>query len=117
VLLIALLDTGVPVWALDAEQVDGPLGIRLSTDGEPLGRAEGAAPLAADRLVVADAGGALAVLFDAPVAPHRPRGETRRLLLFAVRVAGVPGLYAEEALWSVRSALGAQPTGAADRRR
>ena len=26
VLLIALIDTGVPVWALDAERVDGPLG-------------------------------------------------------------------------------------------
>ncbi len=30
VLLIALLDTGVPVWALDAERLDGPLGIRSS---------------------------------------------------------------------------------------
>ena len=28
VLLIALVDTGVPVWALDAGSVDGPLGIR-----------------------------------------------------------------------------------------
>jgi DNA/RNA-binding domain of Phe-tRNA-synthetase-like protein len=117
VLLIALLDTGVPVWALDAEQVDGPLGIRTSSDGEPLGRGPGAAPLAAGRLVVADAAGALAVLFDEPVPPHVPRPEARRLLLFAVRVPGVPGLYAEEALWSASSALEAQPTGAAGRGR
>ena len=34
VLLIALVDTGVPVWALDAERVDGPLGIRASLEGE-----------------------------------------------------------------------------------
>ena len=37
-LLIALVDTGVPVWALDAESVDGPLGIRASREGERLGR-------------------------------------------------------------------------------
>lgn len=38
VLLIALLDTGVPVWALDASTVEGPLGVRTSRAGEPLGR-------------------------------------------------------------------------------
>ncbi len=40
VLLIALLDTGVPVWALDAGTVDGVLGIRASREGEMLGRSE-----------------------------------------------------------------------------
>lgn len=38
VLLIALLDTGVPVWALDASTVEGPLGVRTSHAGESLGR-------------------------------------------------------------------------------
>ena len=41
VLLIALIDTGVPVWALDADSVDGPLGIRPSREGERLGRSRG----------------------------------------------------------------------------
>jgi hypothetical protein len=36
-LLIALVDTGVPVWALDAAAVEGPLGIRASREGEVLG--------------------------------------------------------------------------------
>jgi hypothetical protein len=36
-LLIALVDTGVPVWALTAAAVDGPLGIRASREGELLG--------------------------------------------------------------------------------
>ena len=36
-LLIALVDTGVPVWALDAVALDGPLGIRASREGEGLG--------------------------------------------------------------------------------
>ena len=51
-LLIALVDTGVPVWALDAAAVDGPLGIRTSVEGEPLGRS----PRAAEALAGGPAG-------------------------------------------------------------
>jgi hypothetical protein len=105
VLLIALLDTGVPVWALDSATLDGPLGVRTSIEGEPLGRLKDPPPLAAGRLVVADAASALAVLFGEVAPGHLPRGRVERLTLFAVRVAGVPALYAEEALWSARMAL------------
>jgi hypothetical protein len=105
VLLIALLDTGVPVWALDSEQVDGQLGIRASHDGEQLGRSDDAPLLPAGRLVVADASSALAILFGELAPGHRPRGKTRWLTLFAVQVAGVPTIYAEETLWNVRAAL------------
>jgi DNA/RNA-binding domain of Phe-tRNA-synthetase-like protein len=106
VLLIALVDTGVPVWALDAERVEGPLGIRASTEGEALGRSSRAPALPAGRLVVADASAPLAVLFSELAPGHAPRASTRRLLLFAVQVAGVPELYVEEALWSCARALG-----------
>ena len=105
VLLIALVDTGVPVWALDAERVDGPLGIRQSEAGEPLGRSAQAPSLPAGRLVVADASAALGVLFGEPAPEHRAGTGTRRLTLFAVAVAGVPALYVEEALWTCRMAL------------
>jgi len=105
VLLIALLDTSVAVWALDSETVDGPLGIRTSNDGEPLGSAVDAIALPAGRLVVADSSAALAVLFGELAAGHAPGPRTRRLTLFAVQVAGVPRLYAEEALWSCATAL------------
>jgi hypothetical protein len=105
VLLISLLDTGVPVWALDSATVDGPLGVRTSGEGEPLGRSADPPLLSEGRLVVADAAGALAVLFGEVGPGHRPGGRAQRLTLFAVRVAGVPGLYAEEALWSARMAL------------
>jgi hypothetical protein len=105
VLRIALLDTGVPVWAFDASTVDGPLGIRPSDEGEPLGRGPDAPLLPASRLVVADASAALAVLFGELAPGHEPAAGTRRLELFAVRVAGVPSLYAEEALWSCRAAF------------
>jgi DNA/RNA-binding domain of Phe-tRNA-synthetase-like protein len=107
VLLIALLDTGVPVWALDAATVRGALCIRQSSEAEPLGRG-GDPPLLADgRLVVADEDAALAVLFGEQAPGHRPTARTPRVTLYAVLVAGVPALFAEEALWSCASALAA----------
>ena len=105
VLLIALLDTNVPVWALDAETLDGPLGIRASEPGERLGRGAQTPELPSGRLVVADASAPLAVLFGELAAGHAPSERTRSLTLFAVQVAGVPELYAEEALWSAGAAL------------
>jgi DNA/RNA-binding domain of Phe-tRNA-synthetase-like protein len=108
VLTIALLDTSVPVWALDADSLDGPLGIRSSREGEPLGSSRDALALPAGQLVVADASSAVAVLFGDLGAGHAVSARTRRVALFAVRVAGVPELYAEEALWSCATSL-AQP--------
>jgi DNA/RNA-binding domain of Phe-tRNA-synthetase-like protein len=105
VLLIALLDTSVPVWALDADTLDGSLGIRTSGDREPLGRSADPPRLPAGRLVIADSSAALAVLFGELASEHAPGPRTRRLALFAVQVAGVPTLFAEEALWSCRAAL------------
>ncbi len=105
VLLIALVDTGVPVWALDADCVDGPLGIRASSDGEPFGRSGDAPVLPAGRLVIADASAALAMLFGELAPGHQPVAATRRLLLFAIQVSGVPTLYVEETLWTCRAAL------------
>jgi DNA/RNA-binding domain of Phe-tRNA-synthetase-like protein len=105
VLLIALVDTGVPVWALDARAVHGELGVRLSHEGEPLGRASGAWSLPAGRLVVADDTVALGLLFGELAADCEPGARARELTLFAVQVAGVPMLYVEEALWSCRHGL------------
>lgn len=106
VLQIALLDTGVPVRALDAETLDGPLGIRLSRHGEGLGRGSQPMPLTGGRLVVADASAALAVLFEEPAPGSSVSARSRHLALYAVQVAGVPRLYVEEALWAVAAALG-----------
>jgi DNA/RNA-binding domain of Phe-tRNA-synthetase-like protein len=105
VLLIALLDTGVPVWALDSASLDGPLGIRACAAGEPFGRSRQAQALASGRLVVADSSTALAVLFGELAPGHEVDGETTRVTLFAVQVEGVPTLYVEESLWACRAAL------------
>jgi DNA/RNA-binding domain of Phe-tRNA-synthetase-like protein len=105
VLLIALIDTGVPVWALDAGAVQGELGVRLSREGEPLGRVSDAWSLPAGRLVVADSAVALGLLFGEVASDCEAGARTRELTLFAVQVAGVPTLYVEEALWSARNGL------------
>lgn len=105
VLLIALVDTGVPVFALDADRVQGQLGIRASRAGERLGRETDAPKLPAGRLVVADASAALAILFGELAPGCEPCSDTGRLALFAVQVDGVPDLFVEEALWMCRAAL------------
>jgi DNA/RNA-binding domain of Phe-tRNA-synthetase-like protein len=104
-LMIALLDTGVPVWALDADTLHGELGIRPSSRGERLGRHPDALALLPGRLVVADAASPLAVLFGELAPGHAPGHGSRSLALFSVQVEGVPELYVEEALWSARKAL------------
>jgi hypothetical protein len=105
VLLIALVDTGVPVFALDADHIQGQLGIRASREGERLGRAGDAPTLPAGRLVVADASAAVAVLFGELAPGCEPRPDTGRLALFAVQVDGVPDIFVEEALWTCRTVL------------
>jgi DNA/RNA-binding domain of Phe-tRNA-synthetase-like protein len=104
-LLIALVDTGVPVWALAAAAVDGQLGIRSSREGEELGRAAAAPALPAGRLVVADASTALAVLFGEIAPGHAARADAGELVLFSLQVPGVPSLHVEEALWMSSSML------------
>jgi DNA/RNA-binding domain of Phe-tRNA-synthetase-like protein len=99
-LLIALVETGVPVWALDADVVDvAGLGIRPALAGELLGSAEGAAFLAAGQLVVADPRTVHGVLFGEVAPGHAPGSDTTRLALFSIGVDGVPSIHVEEALW------------------
>ena len=98
---IAVVDTSVPVWALDAAAVAGELELRAAAGGEPLGRGEGGLALPDGRLVVADAAGALAVLFGEVAPAHGVTRRTREIVLFSVAVPGVPGIHVEEALWTV----------------
>ncbi len=89
---IAVMETGVPVWALDAAAVDGALRLRAARAGEGV---------PAGRLVVAGAGRPLAVLFG-DVSPDAGVTErTREMVLFTVAGPGVPPIHVEEALWTV----------------
>jgi DNA/RNA-binding domain of Phe-tRNA-synthetase-like protein len=105
-LTIAVMETGVPLWALDADRLEGEVGLRGAERGERLGDGEYAHDLPAGRLVLADDAGPVGVLFGA-LAPGRGVGpRTTRITLLALQVAGVPDIYAEEALWTVADILG-----------
>jgi DNA/RNA-binding domain of Phe-tRNA-synthetase-like protein len=101
-LTIAIAETGVPVIALDAERVEGNLGLRLARSEETLG---GSRPLSARQLVIADGQRPVAVVLgevgeDAGVTP-----ETERMILCALGVKGVPRISLEEALWCAAETL------------
>jgi DNA/RNA-binding domain of Phe-tRNA-synthetase-like protein len=98
------VETGVGVLAFDADTVTGVPGLRLAAPGETLGQTElvegeGAWPLSDGQIVLADENGAMAVLFGRTAPEHEVTKETRRALLLAVRVGGVPDITVEEALW------------------
>lgn len=103
--LLGLVETGVPLWALDADALDGPLGLRDAAPGETLGTGELANGLPAGRLVIADARGPVAVLFGDVAPSHVPGKTTSTVRVFALQVAGVPELHVEEALWACAEAL------------
>ncbi len=104
-LTLATMETGVGVWALDAETLAGELGIRLASEGEPLGGGPEAYPLPAGRLVVADGRRPVAVVFEDVASGHRVGPATSRLVLFAIQVAGVPMAAVDEALWIASEVL------------
>ena len=108
-LLLAVVETGVGVWALDAARVRGTLGIRAAAPGERLGEGALAHDLPPGRLVVADERGPAAVLFGDVDPAREPTRSSTALRLFAVAVPGVPDLVVEEALWTCADALGAAP--------
>ncbi len=110
-LLIAVVETGAPVWALDGDHVDTPtLTIRAAQPGECLGDGEGAVPLTGGALVIADRAAIHGVLFALFAEAHRPTPRTRELVLIAVGVPGVPTIYLEEALWTCTEMLGVRET-------
>jgi DNA/RNA-binding domain of Phe-tRNA-synthetase-like protein len=104
-LLLAVVETGVPIWAVDDETLDGPLGVRAARAGEQRPRPDGFADdLPEGRLVVADAAGPVAVLFGEPDAVHAVTRRTERIRLFALQVGGVPDVHVEEAFWTALDA-------------
>ncbi len=105
-LLVALLETGVPIWALDARSVRGEeLCIRTTGEGERLGAGPGAQPLAPGTLVVACGHRVHGVLFGEQARDAAPRADTQALVLFSVSVDGVPSIHVEEAFWLATEAL------------
>ena len=95
--MLATLETGVPVQAFDAQAIEGRLGLRPSAAGEQL---DDLHPLRAGSLAIADERRPLAVLFG-DVAPDAVADKrATRVALVAIRVKGVPAVSVEEALWT-----------------
>jgi DNA/RNA-binding domain of Phe-tRNA-synthetase-like protein len=88
-LALATLETGVPLWAFDAERV-GTLALAAGADG---------------RLTLADDHGPAAVLFEPPLPDRAPGRDTHALMLVAVQAPGVDDIYVEEAVWTAAAAM------------
>lgn len=102
-LTIAIVESGVAIWALDADRVEGAPGIRRAAPGE---RLEGrASDLAAGTLLVADERRPLAVLFGETAEGRGVGKRSARMVLYSVQVKGVPDIAVEEAMWLLSEAL------------
>jgi DNA/RNA-binding domain of Phe-tRNA-synthetase-like protein len=102
-LLIATVETGVPVLAFDRDRVRGDVGLRVAQAGERAGD-EGHS-LRGGEIVTADEAGPLSVLFGECAPDRGVTPATERMLLVALQVKGVPDVSVEEALWTVTEIL------------
>jgi TetR/AcrR family transcriptional regulator len=95
--LVAVAETGVPVLAFDADEIDGELWLRRAARGETVGKQ----PLEPGRPVLADRTRVLAVPFGPSDPAAAVKKKTERMTLVALQVKGVPDLGVEEAMWTV----------------
>jgi DNA/RNA-binding domain of Phe-tRNA-synthetase-like protein len=102
-LTIATIESGVGVRAYDGDRVTAPLGIRTSMAGEELGGRPGELP--AGTIVIADAERPVSLLFGALASGRGVHPKTKRTLLVAIQVGGVPAIAVEEALWLAAGVL------------
>lgn len=102
-LTIAIVESGVPVRAFDADRISGPPQIRPSREGEELEGRPGELPRGT--LVVADSERPISLLFGALAAGRGVDPKTTRIVLVAIGVTGVPEIAIEEALWIVADTL------------
>ena len=102
-LTIATMESGVALVAFDGDRIEPPLGIRPSRTGEELGGRS--APLPEGTLVIADSREPVSMLFGAVSEGRGVNPDTRRMVVAALQVAGVPDIAVEEALWLLLGAL------------
>lgn len=93
-LVIATLESQVALGAVDADALDGPLGLRTVRDEDP-------SELPRGTLVVADAEGPVAELFGVPYPRCAVTGETIRVAIYAIGVPGMDVWVLDDALWRV----------------
>ena len=96
-LTIAIMESGVALRAFDADKVSGAPGIRSSQPGEELEGRPGELP--SGTLVIADEARPLALLVGATASGRGVVPRTKRTMLCALQVKGVPDIAVEEAIW------------------
>jgi DNA/RNA-binding domain of Phe-tRNA-synthetase-like protein len=104
-LVLAVIETGVPVVAFDDEALDGDVTLRAARAGETLPAGAYAHDVPTGRLVLADAHGPVAVLFGRSSDHHAPQRASAHIRLVAVQVPGVPTAHVDEALWLAAGGL------------
>jgi DNA/RNA-binding domain of Phe-tRNA-synthetase-like protein len=102
-LVIAMAESGVALRAFDADCATGRLGIRTSGPGDRLEGRPGELP--PGTLVIADEERPLGLLFGAIASGRGVDPKTRRTILAAIQVKGVPDIAVEEAIWLAAGVL------------
>jgi DNA/RNA-binding domain of Phe-tRNA-synthetase-like protein len=96
---IAIFETGVALLAFDGDRIELPLELRLARPGEVMGAAE--RPLSSGQIVIGDQKRVVAVLFADRDPDRGVTTRTRRIVMAAIQVGGVPDIAIEECLWTV----------------
>lgn len=96
-IVVATLETGVPIVVADAAKLSGSPGLRPARVGETLGGAEGA--LRPGEVVYADEQAPLARLDGAVAAGHAVGEDTSTMAVCALAAAAVSRIEIDEALW------------------
>jgi len=102
-LTIGMAEVGIALMALDADRIDGRLGLRLSAAKEKFEGRVSALPTGT--IVIADEKRPLAILFGKLAEGRGVSRKTTRTALVAIGVKGVPDVAMEEGLWVAASAI------------
>ena len=102
-LTIAVAESGVALRALDADRLQGRLGVRTSAPGEML--AGRSTPLPPGTLVISDEARPAGFLFGPTSEDHGVTKGSKRVALVAIQVNGVPDIAVEEAIWLAAGVL------------
>lgn len=101
-IMIATLETGVPVVAFDSALIGVAVGVRTTGPDESLGPDR---PLSTRQIVYADEHRPLALISGEVAADAGVTPATTRMTIAALGVKGVPRISLEEALWTVAETL------------
>ncbi|HEX2161486.1 MAG TPA: phenylalanine--tRNA ligase beta subunit-related protein [Thermoleophilaceae bacterium] len=102
--VVATLETGVPIVVADAAKLSGSPGLRPATTGETVGGPEGT--LRHGEVVYADEQAPLARLDGQVAAARAVDDDTTAMAVWALAAAAVSQLEIEEALWTAAGMLG-----------